>query len=378
MISRLKKILTELRKHFLNIPSISLNVYDMPAESIARLDAINQEIGNVLKNKDQRLLFILSPLGMGKTTQIFYFLQKNPHIHSKYRSFLRSGALQGMFFQLTAPFVHLLLALLGVGSILLLCALLPSPSIFPLIALSGIYLMKSFNQTAYLLQETLKNIFSSKEELWILEDLDRCPVSDNQRFQFLSNLWKMRCTYIVTLGYPLGDKKERLKLIEGAIKLGGRVIEIFPDESINYALLKKLDPEIPFTLKNIAPVKQKGWLSLFTLREIKMLYEQALLEMSRVDRKIDLSLAKKLIYIDIFHELLKVKLDISLEESFFVKERLLLQMPAEEKVSSFQFHFLLSFAHSIERDVGLTIRPNLRQESKKWPANSEKLTLTNI
>jgi hypothetical protein len=177
----------------------------------------------------------------------------------------------------------------------------------------------------------------------VLEDLERSSLSQEAQGAFLANLWRYRRIYLIPLGYPPNEKKQILKLIEFSLKLDGVLIELLTRETTLYEFIKKLDSDFPFTHREKDIAENKGWLSLFTFRELQLLYSQVHLRLGLEYSQEQ----KRLKYVDTAFALLVEKLDLAKQEITFVEAEQTLKGFSKEKLSSEQTHYLESFIQSI-------------------------------
>lgn len=62
-------------------------------------------------------------------------------------------------------------------------------------------------------------------------------------------------------------------MIEHAQKLGGILIKISQNKTVNYGVISYLDRDFPFH-SEVEPEKKCAWITLFTRREILLIHDQ--------------------------------------------------------------------------------------------------------
>ena len=343
----LKNTWEEAKKQFLAKASYALNMFSMPG---AEVHSIEAQVSRALQEDPQRIIFVMAPRGAGKTTQIRLFMQKHPEFDYRYKSYIKIDSFDFAFLHLTETRLRLFFLFTSILISYLVFPHLPGPAVGPILLLTSLSMLKTFGHAIYLLHETVDNLIKRKSKVVIIEDLDRSLIEENQRWEFLANLWQNKRSYIVTLGYSPQDPKRKLELIENAIKLGGHIIDIPLNEKGNYQLIKKLDPEFPFLLQQ----NDHGWLSLFTFREMHLLFEQVELQLegrSKISKK-----EKQIVYIELALNLLLTKINLPNQEFIFDKKAEEIRKPPKDKVSADQIHFVDSFCESIDPKLGITIR----------------------
>jgi hypothetical protein len=139
----------------------------------------------------------------------------------------------------------------------------------------------------------------------------------------------------------LEEKKQLLRLMEFVLKLDGTLIELLVRETALYEYMKQRDPEFPFLHREQDIRENKGWLSLFTFREMQLLHSQVMLRKDRERNNVK--------YIEVAFQLLAEKLDLAKREITFVPEEKQIKGFSPEKFSPEQVHYLTSFIESIER-----------------------------
>lgn len=352
-------IFKELKKHLTNTPSYAFNIQATQPIFRTQLDYINTQIEKAIKEKPNQILFILAPFGAGKTTQIFDFFQKHPEHQMIYRSFTRINTLDFAFLHLTnyaSRFFFLLInSLLSVA----LFYTFPKLSVLPIFFLLSSFFTKSVGNQIYLLHETLSTWLNRRQKFVVIEDLERSPLGDADQWAFLSNLWHLKRTYVVSLGYSPEEKDKVIKLFELAIKLGGTLVELPLNESANYELIKKLDLDFPFHPSSKDLSQNKGWLSLFTFRELFMLREQALLRVhaeKEFGRKHLKPHLKQIKYVEVGLMHLLEKLNLTKREIVFVEKDKEIVGFSKERLQNYQTEYLQSFFHSIYPELGIKVK----------------------
>ena len=110
----------------------------------------------------------------------------------------------------------------------LLVQSLPPTGALPFLMAFGYFFGKNASNLMYTCYETINSLFSRKEKIVIIEDLERSPLGIKEQWALLSNLWGYKRKYIITWGYSPDERKEKLRMLEYAMKLDGSVIEIPP------------------------------------------------------------------------------------------------------------------------------------------------------
>ncbi|HEY4254972.1 MAG TPA: hypothetical protein VGM34_01330 [Chlamydiales bacterium] len=310
------------------------------------MDDLNAQIGQAIESCSERLIFLLGPFGSGKTTQLQYFFKTHPQFRPKVRSFIKINTLDNAFLHLTNYFSRfsffslVLVAAAAIG----FTSFIPQLGVLPvLLLISALFFMKSVGNLVYLFHETVSSFFQSKKEIVVIEDLERSSLSLEEQGAFLANLWRYQRIYLIPLGYPPNEKKQILKLVELSLKLDGILIELLVREPTLYEFIKKLDSDFPFVHLEKDIAENKGWLSLFTFRELQLLHSQVKLRLGSLYVKEQ----KQLKYIDTAFALLAEKLDLAKKEITFIETERTLKGFSKEKLSSEQVHYLDSFIHSI-------------------------------
>lgn len=342
MKNSLKTTWEEAKKQFLARASYALNLFPKTP-----MQSINAQIDKALTEDPKRIIFVLAPRGAGKTTQVQSFRREHPEFRYLYRSYIKIDSFDFAFLHLTETKLRLFFLFTGILISYFLFPRLPGPAISPILLLTSLSLLKTFGHAIYILHETVDNLIKPRNKVVILEDLDRSLIDENQRWEFLANLWQNKRSYIVTLGYPPQDPKKKLELIENAIKLGGRIVEIPLNEQGNYELIKKLDPDFPFNLQE----NEHGWLSLFTFREMHLLFEQTQLKIASSKEN------KQIIYVELALNLLLAKINLTNQEFILDKITKEIHPPSPDKISPDQSHFIHSFCESLDPKAGITIAP---------------------
>ncbi|MDE3046034.1 MAG: hypothetical protein KGJ02_05270 [Verrucomicrobiota bacterium] len=344
-----KKIFLEIKKQLMNIPSFALNAEtgEMLAED--HLEYVNKQIEAAIEQATERMVFLIGPFGSGKTTQLKYFFRQYPNLNYTYRSFVHVNSFDFALLHLANYWSRLFFLGLGVGLGVLAMKLFPVLSPLPFLLILSGFFAKTFANLIYIFHETVDNLFRRKPKIVVIEDLERSPLSPADQWSFLSNLWQYKRIYLITLGYPSVEKDKALKLIESAIKLGGTVIELPPNEKLNYEMIRKLDPAFPFQQMKKDKLENKGWMSMFTLREMLLLREQAILRSEHAPSEE----MRQLKYVEVAFQLLLGKLGLAKGEITFVEETRKIKGYTGKKLSSDETHYLESFIQSIRSELGI-------------------------
>lgn len=339
------EIAREIKRQLSNTPFFATKPLTSPVET-PRLDYLQKQIEKAVQERKHYLIFLLGPFGSGKSTVVNYFVSKHPNYKFINKSFIKINTLDFAFLRLTSYWSRTVFFWIGMLLAIGLIRLVPQMGALPFMLFLIYFFVKNWGNLIYILHEVLDNLFSHRLTISILEDLERSSLNLNDQWAFLANLWQHKRTYIIPLGYSSDDKEGKFKMMEYAMKLDGEIIEIYLDEKVNYEILKKLDPDIPFQLDK-EDKEYEGWLSLFTPREMLMIEEQARL------RAVSPHLNKQTKYIHICLEFLCKKLGIPEEEIIFDEKTKEIRKTLPKEYSSEQIHYLESFTRSIIPELGL-------------------------
>ncbi len=340
----LQAIWKEVQKQLTNTPSFSLKIPKIEKSQEEHLEHLDEQIEKALKDSKNRLVFLVGPFGSGKSTQIQYFLHKHPNLRYLHKSLVKVNTLDFAFLHLTNYKSRLFLMMIFSTLALLLMNFIPNSAALPFLVIIGFFFVKNSGNLVYILHEALDNLFSGKDRLVILEDFERSPLGKLDQWALLANLWQFKRSYLIALGYSTDDKKAKLQMIENAQKLGGIIIEIAPHKGLNHLLIKQLDPLFPFSIDEKEENKKGAWMSLFTLREMLMIKEQASL------RNLATSLPenKQKQYIHVCLEFLLEKLELPKHQIIYNEKKHALMHFSPKGLTPEQAFFLSSFEESIQ------------------------------
>ena len=368
-MKHIPSLLKEIKKHLTNKPSFLLEKYFVPSSMHSQSQYVGMQIEDALKS-DVKFIFLLGPFGCGKTTHLFHFLRKNKKLNYKYRSFIRINNLDFSFYHLTNYWSRTILISLGITMVFFMFTYFPLLAAFPVAVILGSVFMKNSAHLVYLIHEVCRSLFSRKQKVVMIEDLERSSVSEKDQWALLTNLWQYQYKYLITFGYPQENKEAKEKIIENITKLGGTIIEIPLEEAANYQLISEMDPEFPFTLPSEASSENKGWLSLFTFREIITFNQLVKLRVQPEKNQNNLYL-KQIEYIKICLELLLDKINLATRQIVFAEEAKKITWFNEDTISANQLHYLASFVHSIIPELNIEL-----EEAGKEKASGKKKVLS--
>lgn len=358
-MNTLRLILSEIRKQLMNIPSF-VHSFTPSKADYNQLSQISDQILKAIQESPKRIIFLLAPFGAGKTTQIKHFCNKYSYFKYKYRSFIKINTIDFAFLHMTNYWSRLFFLFLNIGLALILMHYFPALGPLPFLLVIGVLFTKNFANLIYILHESIASLFM-KYKIVIIEDLERSSLSFFDQWGLLANLWQAKRSYIVTLGYAPDEREEALKLMEFSIKLGGVLIELPPNELAIFEMIKDLDPDFPFEFNKDQLLDHRGWLSLFTFREMLSIHEQVLLATSQLDLAVDLQNTskthkKQIKYLSLCFKYLMDKLGLKGREITFVEKTLQIKEVAQEVLEADQRYYLISFKDSIIKNlnVGLT------------------------
>jgi hypothetical protein len=111
-----------------------------------------------------------------------------------------------------------------------------------------------------------------KPDVYILDDLDRSSLKEEDRWALLANLWENNTHYIVPLGY--NNNETKLKYYELANKIEAEVIFIENNWKINENILTQYLASIPFEKEGEAAKIEKlpfiypQWMKLYSAQKL--------------------------------------------------------------------------------------------------------------
>ncbi|APJ04360.1 P-loop NTPase fold protein [Silvanigrella aquatica] len=258
-------------------------------------ESIKHQI-DIYIHKNENLIFLIGPWGSGKT----YLIEKYSHeiqeggLHFIKKSFFGIKSLN-------AAYVHLLgifktgLFLFVIYTVIYRFGFYESNFFAPLfIVLSLMLLTNRMNITysfykfisslvdilitsgfhlAILTRKVLdmRDLRNFKHKVYILDDLDRSSLKDEDRWALLANLWNYNTTYIVLLGYSEDDRvkgKSKLELIEFCEKLEGKIIFLPIAWERNEEIMNFYLSQIFSNFNLSSPFQSPIWNVIFTPREL--------------------------------------------------------------------------------------------------------------
>lgn len=338
-MKKISGFISEIRRQLLNVPLYAVDLEKKEVVLYESMEKVHQQLEEAIRTNSRRPIFLVGPFGSGKTTQLGEFFKRHPELKARTLSFNKISSLDFAFANITKYTLRLLIVQLCSSLLAYLFVLMPQMGALPLAMTIGIMYTKTLGNFLYLVHEVLDTALRRKPEIVVIEDLERSSLRPEDQWAFLSNLWSHRRIYLVTFGYPPDEKKQRLKFLEWTLKLGGTFIEQPIIETAIYDFMKRLDPAFPFRHREVDALENRGWLSLFTFREMEMLREQVRLR-GEEQREAD--------YIEIALQLLLGKLNLSNRELVFVRPRVEIHGFSPGKYSDEQCHYLESFIESIK------------------------------
>lgn len=360
-------ILAEIKKQLKNIPSYSVKPIPVPIYR-ARREAINLQIQHAIE-ENCPLIFLLGPLGVGKTTQCDYFLKTLPEARKVWKSFSKVDNLDFAFLHLTSFKSRALYILISFLMALGMVTLIPPSGALPFLLAFAYLFAKNAPHLMYIMHEALDNCIYTYPKIVVIDDLDRSSLSSNDQWALLANLWLYNNIYIINMGYPPDDKKARSKMMEYIMKLNGRIIEIVPDEKTNYHILKAQGSGAPFRIL-LYKDRQEGWLSLFTPREVQILFQLARTRARQEAQKRGTSVGKVELHekcVHVFLEELITKFEWKSNEALFNEKERELQIFHHPDPLPTEVFYLTSFCDSLDLpyQVRLNFSPLLLTASEK-------------
>lgn len=347
-----KNIWNEINLQLTDTPSFIKKTFSRDPYSEPQLDQMAAQLEKTFGDPDKKLIFLIAPHGEGKTTFIHYVLQKNPHIASTYKSFIKIRDLDFAFLHLTSLPGRFCFIVLSLIFTYFLVTLLPPAGALPILLALGYFFAKNVANIIYVFYNTVNNLVTQREKLIIIEDLERSSLSTNDQWALVSNLWQNKRRYLISIGYPSDQKQEKLKIFEYIMKLKGTIIEINIPNEMKLEIAKGEFPELPF---RSLPQKLKGkpnWLSLFTPQELLIVGEEVSLKAFESP-----DLAKQLTYVVFCLDWLTRKLELKKEEIFFDWQTREIRSLCYEDLPQEKRYYLESFIETI--DPSLQIKFNL-------------------
>jgi energy-coupling factor transporter ATP-binding protein EcfA2 len=246
-----------------DLPADQVKSFPIPDdEKHSKLREKKDSIGRLL-NKNGKVC-IVGPWGSGKSTLAKTFTDSNENKKEysiRWASFASITHLSHAFYQLTfrrtwlytLVFVTCLFGL----AIYLKFNIEPNISILAL-AFTFLFFYTMKARLAYIFLSLIM-LLKGKNNLVVIDDLDRCSLSFSEQFALLSNLFPWRHKYIVTYGYH--DNSQVSEIFELVKKLDIPYILVYPEPEriVDYA--KFLDERFPFSAEE--------WMSALSFRDIE-------------------------------------------------------------------------------------------------------------
>lgn len=343
----------EIKRHLTNTPSFNLDLEeikkskpDLNSLQSEQLEYTDLQIEKALKNNRHRLIFLLGPFGVGKTAQIHYFIRKRPHLNYMLRSFVKIKTLDHAFLHLTNYISRIGSLFLILMLAISLIKLFPQSGAMPFLLIASYLFAKNTGNLVYIFHQFWHHLFLRKERVIVINDLERSPLESADQWALLSNLWQLKTTYLIALGYSMNDQNAKFKALESAQKLGGVVIELVPYTPLNFSLIKQFDADFPFVIDSTPKSPKGDWLSLFTPSEVLTIYEQAKLRTRPGESKEE----KQSRYISVYLEFLIAKLGLSRREINYDPEVKLIKPLSEKTLTADQAYFISSFKESLVKN----------------------------
>lgn len=356
----IRQIAKEIYNQLTNTPAYSLQPSQPPVYR-ARREEINHQMEEAMKDNCP-LIFLLGPLGVGKTTQCRYFCKNQTAYPCIWKTFSKINNLEFAFLNLTSltsRFIFISIAfLLGVLAVYVL----PPTGALPFMLTLAYLFAKNSSNLIYILHEALYSFFHLSPKIVVIDDLERSSLSFNDQWALLANLWQTKVIYIVCLGYPPDAADTKDKMIEYAMKLNGRIIEIIPDEKTNYHILKQFNGDNPFKIL-LYKGKEGGWMTLFTPREIQILFNLAYSHAKQEGDMRGLPAGKwdiKIIAVNLFLKHLIHKFRWNDCEALFDQHKREIQVYNHPNILPHELFHLMSFTESLEFDppISLNLHPS--------------------
>ncbi|MCE5317619.1 MAG: ATP-binding protein [Parachlamydia sp.] len=358
----MQQITKEIRNQLTNTPSH----FEQPVPPTlhrARREEINRQIDQAI-SENCPLIFLLGPLGVGKTTQCHYFLKTQTAYRSVSKSFSKINNLEFAFLNLTSLRSRSIFISIAFLIGLLAVFLLPPSGALPFMLTLGYLFAKNSSNLIYILHEALDSMFHLSPKIVLIDDLERSSLTFNDQWALLANLWQAKVIYIVCLGYPPDSPDVRDKMIEYAMKLNGRVIEVLPDEKTNYHILKQFNGSNPFKIL-LYKGKPEGWMSLFTPREIQILYNLVMTRVKQEGDRRGVPAGKwdiKIMAVNLFLKHLVQKFKWAEGEALFDQQKHEIQVYNHPSPLPGELFYLMAFVESLDFDSPITL--NLQPPQK--------------
>ena len=331
------------------------------AESYIR----REQVEAYLSERPAKPVFIVGAWGSGKTTQVMrMYGDLSDSYRVSYRSLYSVHTLRSAYLFLTERLSKFLTVFSG-GLLLYLVGVLynkcfrdsiywPVSWVWP--GLLGLFylLITNYLKIAYIIISFFSCVIGKKEQLVIIDDLERSGLSISDQWALLTNLWTWRQRYIVLMGYDTED--QRIEVIERASKLGGHILFLPIRPSSNHSIARKLDPDLC--------LESGEWWGKLTPRDIVKIISEV---DNCYERKKEAQLKRSLLYSNRFFVRLMERLELTPEEQDFLS----FTKETEENVRiSYNsggirqglWRLLTNFVNAIPRDV------------KKWmPVPSDQI-----
>lgn len=355
VMNSLKYIFHEAKKLITNNQSTSHKIPYAPEEK----EAINQELEQAICESRSKLIFLVGPFGAGKTTQLEAFSAKHKNRRLLIRAFDRVESLDFAYLNLTGILSRLFFLILAMAFTVLITKELPASSALPFTLVLVYFFTKNLPNLMYIFHEAMDSLFRMSDKLVVIENLDHSSLSEDTRWVFLANLWHFRRVYLISLGYPVGDQKEKKKIFERVMELDGTIVEVRKNEQVNYEVIKNLDADFPFLAPHRPDQSELNWLSLFTPGEMLLIRERVLVASAerRLQKRAG-SEEKRLLYIQICLEHLLQKLEIKDESVRFDEKTREIRLHSGAELGDEKMQFLKSFVVNIIPDLQVVISHN--------------------
>jgi hypothetical protein len=349
----LKNIWKEIKKQLTNTPSFLQTTSGRWVADSSKANDVVTQIEKALESNSTRLIFLIGPFGSGKTTHIQHFMRKHPHYQYFSKSFVKVNSIDFAFLHLTHYITRLIFMLICSGFAGFIIWNVPQIGALPLLLFVTYLFVKNAGNLIYNLHETLDNLLTRRDKIVIIEDLERSSLNSPDQWALLANLWQNKRHYLIALGYSPDEKAAKLKIVEYAMKLEGKIIETPPCKSINYKIIKHLDPDFPFEFNFEKDPEMEGWLSLFTPRETIMLYDQVVLR-NRSREPLTLK-EKQMSYVAIALEFLFEKTGLTKKELIFDEKTREIRGFVRGHFSPEQIFYIESFTNSLAPSVPIKL-----------------------
>ena len=258
-------------------------------------ESIKHQIDTFIHN-NEKLVFLLGPWGSGKT----YLMEKYSHeiqedsLYFIKKSFFSISSLNEAYIHLIGYFKTLIF-LVVIYIIFYRFEIFKSTFLSPLFIVFSLMLITNKMNITYSLYKLtsalvdilitsgfhlailtrkvldMRDLKNYKHKVYILDDLDRSSLKQQDRWALLANLWFYNTTYIVLLGYSndeLIQDKSKFEIIELCEKLEGKIIFLPTPWERNEEIMNQYLSQNFENYKFISPFQKPSWLTCFTPREL--------------------------------------------------------------------------------------------------------------